>query len=481
MDPRARRSIPLSMLSYASNQSLRLLATIVLARLLVPSDFGLFALTSIAISLLSIFNDMGVGPALVVARDADTKTRRTALSLMIIASFALAVVLIALSPLIADFFDEPRLDELLIVVAGSLFLSGPIWFHETTLQRELEFGKRLATKLVQTVTYITVALTLAGLDAGVWSLVIGHVTSYVTYLIALIAVASERVWPGWDPPTARALAGSGRGFLAQDTLEYAQQQSDGLAIGAFLNAGQLGFYGMAYRFSELTYVGIADPVAQVTFPTFARMRERAEDWRRSFHAVLRGVALVSFAIGVLLSAAAEPLVETLFGDKWLDTIGPLQVLGIWAAIKPLEATFGALLNSLQEQSRLVFVRGIVTVPLVVGVILAADHGSITTVGWVMLGHIALGATAVGLTLRMRAGIAPGALLRAICPLAAAAAVAWVVTRAVAVGLDDAAPAVALVAAIASGAAAYLAVLRVIHPRLLPQIVRQAASTVRTAP
>jgi len=313
------------------------------------------------------------------------------------------------------------------------------------------------------------------LDAGVWSLVIGHVTSYVTYLVALIAVARERVWPGWDPATARGLAGSGRGFLAQDTLEYAQQQSDGLAIGAFLNAGQLGFYGMAYRFGELTYVGIADPVAQVTFPTFARMRERGEDWRRSFHAVLRGVALVAFAIGVLLSAAAEPLVETLFGDKWLATIGPLQVLGIWAAIKPLEATFGALLNSLQQQSRLVFVRGVVTVPLVVGVILAADHGSITTVAWVMLGHITLAATAVGLTLRVRAGIPPGALLAAIAPLAAAAAVAWVTTRAVAVGLDDAASAVALIAAIASGAAAYLAVLRVIHPELLPQIVRQAAS------
>jgi lipopolysaccharide exporter len=177
MDTRARRAIPLSMLSYASNQALRLLATIALARILVPSDFGLFALTSIAISLLSIFNDMGVGPALVVARESDTKTRRTALSLMIIASFVLAVVLIVLSPLIADFFDEPQLDELLIVVAGSLFLSGPIWFHETTLQRELEFGKRLGTKLVQTVTYITVALTLALLDAGVWSLVVGHVTS----------------------------------------------------------------------------------------------------------------------------------------------------------------------------------------------------------------------------------------------------------------------------------------------------------------
>ena len=477
MDTRARQSIPLSMLSYASNQALRLAATIVLARILVPADFGLFALTSLAISMLSIFNDMGVGPALVLARDADTKTRRTALSLMIITSFALAVVLIAAAPLIADFFDEPELDELLIVVSGSLFLSGPIWFHETTLQRALEFGKRLRTKLVQTVTYITVALTLALLDAGVWSLVIAHVTSYVTYLVALITVASERVLPGWDPATARRLAGSGRGFLAQDTLEYAQQQSDGLAIGAFLNAGQLGFYGMAYRFSELTYLGIADPVAQVTFPTFARMRERSEDWRRSFHAVLRGVALVSFGIGVLLSGAAEPLVETLFGDKWLATIGPLSVLGIWAAVKPLEATFAALLNSMQQQSRLVFVRGLVTIPLVIGVILAADHGTITTVAWVMLGHITLAATAVGLTLRTRAGVPPGALLKPLVPLAAGAAVAWVATRGIAVALDDAPPAVALVAALAGGAAAYAAVLFAIRPGLLPQIFRQAVSTV----
>ena len=478
MDPKARRSIPISMLSYASNQALRLVATVVLARILVPSDFGLFALTSIAISLLSIFNDMGVGPALVVARDADAPTRRTALTLMIIASFVLAAVLIASAPLIADFFDEERLDELLIVVAGSLFLSGPIWFHETTLQRELEFGKRLATKLVQTLTYITLALTLAVLDHGVWSLVIAHVASYVTYLAALIAVANERVLPGWDGAAARRLTGSGRGFLAQDTLEYAQQQSDGLAIGAFLGAGQLGYYGMAYRFGELTYVGIADPIAQVTFPTFARMRERGQDWRRSFDAVLRGVALVSFGIGVLVSGAAEPLVETLFGDKWLATIGPLSVLGIWAAVKPLESTFGALLNSLEQQSRLVFVRGLVTIPLVPGVILAADHGGITAVAWVMLGHISLAALAVGLTLRSRAGVPPGDLVRAIAPLAAGGVAAWAASRGVATALDDARPFVALVASLASGLAAYVAALSAIRPGLLPRTVRQAISTVR---
>ena len=80
MESKARRSIPVSILSYACNQGLRLAATVVLARILVPSDFGLFALTSLAISLLSIFNDFGVGPALVVARELARRTRATATS-----------------------------------------------------------------------------------------------------------------------------------------------------------------------------------------------------------------------------------------------------------------------------------------------------------------------------------------------------------------------------------------------------------------
>ena len=200
MEEKARRSIPVSILSYAVNQGLRLAAMVVLARILVPADFGLFALTSLAISLLSILNDLGVGPALVVARDLDRRTRATALTLMIAASLLLAALLVVLAPLAAELFDEDQLDELLLVVAGSLLLSGPIWFHETTLQRDLEFVKRLGTKLVQTLTYITVAITLAVLDAGVWSLVIGHVASYVAYLAALVAVSprpdSPRVGPG---------------------------------------------------------------------------------------------------------------------------------------------------------------------------------------------------------------------------------------------------------------------------------------------
>ena len=477
MDPKARRSIPVSLLSYASNQALRLIATVVLARILVPSDFGLFALTSLAISLLSIFNDFGVGPALVVARDLDRRTRATALTLMIVSSLFLAGVLVAISPLVADAFGEDRLDELLLVVAGSLFLSGPIWFHETMLQRDLEFVKRLVTKLTQTLTYIAVALTLAILDQGVWSLVIGHVAGYVAYLIALVAVSSERVAPGWDRGAARQLTGSGRGFLAQDALEYAQQQSDAVAVGGVLGAGPLGLYGMAYRFGELTYIGIAEPITQVTFPAFARMRERGEDWRASFRTVLRLVALATFPLGALFSGAAEPIVDTLLGGKWTSTIGPLAVFGVWAMLKPLEGTFGWLLNSLELQGRLAALRALALIPFVPALFIAADQGGITTVAWVMVGHMALLTVAVGLTVASRGGVRVGALLSALAPPALGAAACWAASRGVAEALDDAAPFLALVAALAAGLAAYAAAASLLDRRLLPDALAQARAAV----
>ena len=473
MDPKARRSIPVSLLSYASNQALRLAAMVVLARILVPSDFGLFALTSLAISLLSIFNDFGVGPALVIARDLDRRTRGTALTLMIISSLILAAVLVAVAPLVADLFDEDQLDELLLVVAGSLFLSGPIWFHETMLQRDLEFVKRLVTKLTQTLTYIAVAITLAILDAGVWSLVIGHVAGYAAYLVALVVVSSERVAPAWDRAAARRLTGSGRGFLAQDALEYAQQQSDAVAVGGVLGAGSLGLYGMGYRFGELTYVGIAEPVTQVTFPAFTQMRERGEDWRPSFLSVLRLVALATFLFGALISGAAEPIVDTLLGDKWMGTIGPLAVFGLWAMLKPLEGTFGWLLNSLELQGRLAALRALALIPFVPALFIAADLSGITAVAWVMVAHMALLTIAVALTVAARGGVGIAEQLAAVAAPAVGALAAFAASRGVAVGLDDAAPLVALTASLAAGIAAFGAAASLLDRRLLPDALAQA--------
>ncbi len=199
---------------------------------------------------------------------------------------------------------------------------------------------------------------------------------------------------------------------------------------------------MGYRFGELTYVGVAEPITQVTFPAFAQMRERGEDWRASFSGAAPGRA-GHVLLGALFSGAAEPIVDTLLGDKWAGTIGPLAVFGLWAMLKPLEGTFGWLLNSLEQQGRLAALRALALIPFVPALFIAATTSGITAVAWVMVAHMALLTIAVGLTVRSRGGVPLGDLLGALAPPALGAAACWAASRGVAVALDDAAPALAL--------------------------------------
>ena len=479
MEHKARRSIPVSILSYATNQVLRLGATVVLARILVPEDFGLFALTSLAISLLSIFNDFGVGPALVVARDLDRRTKSTALTLMIAASVLLAALLVALAPLIADLFDEAELDELLIVVAGSLLLSGPIWFHETTLQRDLEFGKRFATKLAQTLTYIVVAITLAVLDAGVWSLVIGHVASYVAYLAALVAVADERIPPGWDGAAARRLAGSGRGFLAQDALEYAQQQSDAVAVGGFLGAGQLGLYAMGFRFGELTYVGVADPIAQVTFPAFSRMRARGEDWRPSFrHGPAPGRARGLPARRAVQRRGRADRRHALRRqvDGHDRAAGGLRGVGHAEAARRHLRMASELTGASGTARHRARVRAH---PVRAG---ADDRGRPRFDHDGGVGDGRAHGRPDDRRLTRRSARAATSRCATSCgpwrPPAVGAVAAWVAARGTAGALDDAAPLIALAGSAAACFAAYAATASAVEPRLLPNALAQARRTIQ---
>jgi O-antigen/teichoic acid export membrane protein len=478
METRARRSIPVSLLSYASNQAVRLIATVVLARLLVPEDFGLLALCSLAISLLSIFNDLGLGSALVIRRELDARARGTALTIMLASSALLALGLVAVAPLAAGLFDEPRLEGLLRLISVSLFLSGPIWLYETLLQREFRFGRRFAAKGTQTVVYVAVSITLAVLGAEVWALIVGHVASFAAYLLGLLVVAPIRVRPAWDGAVARELLTGGRGFLFQDGTQYLEQNSDSFVIGGVLGATSLGLYGMAYRFSELIFTGIADPVAQVTFPGFARMRERGEPWVRAFVSALRLVMLVCCPLGVLLSGAADPLVRTLLGDKWLPTIGVLAVLGLWGALKPLAGTMGWALNSAGQAGRVAAVSAASLLLLVPGLVAAAELWGIVEVAWVMVAHVTLLTAGMSLLLARATGLRLRALASAVGTVLLAGAAAWAACRGTAEALEGLPAAAALVAALAAGGLAYVAALRLLDAPLLAQARSAGLSAMR---
>ncbi len=473
MPVEALRGIPWTLLTYAATRAVTLITTLALARLLAPADFGLFAMATLGMELLSVFSGLWLGAALIVRPQIDARAQGTVLTLLLGSGALLGVVLLALAPVVAAFFAEPRLAGIVALLAAVLLFSGVNWFYETVLQRELAFRRRFACQLVRTLTFAGVALGLAILGAGVWSLVVGYAAGHLANGVALLVLTPYRVRPAFDRMEARRIVRDGRGFLGQDLASFVSENADYLAVGRLLGPTQLGFYAMAFRQASLPHHAIAEPVAKVTFPAFAQMRHAGEDVRRAFLNVVRMVALASCPAGVILSAAAVPFTVALLGDDWLPMSGPLAVLGVWAVLRPLQLTIGSLLNSLGRAEVYGRVSLLALPPLVAATFAAAALGGITAVAWVLLVHMTATVALVAVAACRAARVAARSFAGALWPLAAASAVAWVVTRAAVTLSSELAAGVALVVATVACLTSYVAALAVFDRALLVGVVKSA--------
>lgn len=477
MPVEALRGIPWTLLTYAATRVLTLVTTLVLARLLAPADFGLFAMATLGMELLSVFSGLWLGAPLIVRRDMDARAQGTVLTLLLASAALLALFLLLLAPAIAAFFGEPRLAGIVALLAAALLVCGVNWFYETVLQRELAFRRRFACQLMRTLAFAVVALTLAALGAGVWSLIAAYLAGHVVNGVALLALTPYRVRPAFDRGEARRIVRDGRGFLGQDLAGFLGENADYLAVGRLLGPAQLGFYAMAFRQSSLPYYAIAEPVAKVTFPAFAQMRHRGDDVRPAFVNVLRMVALATCPAGIVLSAAAVPFTVVLLGSDWLPTAAPLAILGVWGVMQPLQVTVGSLLNSLGRAEIYGRVALISLVPLVAATFVAAGVGGITAVAWVLLAHVMVTFGVLAVVACRAANVAVAALAAALWPFAAASGVAWVATRTSATLLAPLGAGATLAGAVGACLSSYLAGLAVLDRAVLRDVVRNVRRTI----
>jgi len=150
---RAVRGVPWVLLAYAAQRGDTLLTLPVLARILTPEDFGVVALASLAIALLTLFRDFGLGGALVLRSDNNRRAEGTMLAIVATSSIVIALIVVAAAPLVADLFRSPRLEGVLRVLSISIFLAGIAGFYESLLQRDLAFRERFAAVMSSALAY----------------------------------------------------------------------------------------------------------------------------------------------------------------------------------------------------------------------------------------------------------------------------------------------------------------------------------------
>lgn len=463
---RAIRNVPWSLGGTALGRILTLLTTVVLARLLTPEDFGLIALAMVALTVVNVFSDVGLTSVLVVRQDFDRRAQGTVLTMLLVSGALFSVLLFVSAPFAADLFGEPRLKGVLRALSVLSLLSGLYWFYDMLLQRELEFRSRFMAQMARTLAYAVTAVLLAALGAGVWSLVAGQLAGAVVVSVVLLWLAPYRVRPTFQRPAARTALSEGHGFFLQAGATTIQDNLDFVVIGRALGSEALGTYSMAYRLGEVPYAAIADPIARVSFPAFARMRHTGQDVAGGFLRALQLVALVTWPLGLILSGAADPFTRAVLGEQWLPMIGPLGVLGIWAMARATETTVGWFLNSVGEAARSGRISVALLLPFIAALVVGAEFGGTTGVAWAVLAHLVVVVLLLARVAHRRLGISLRRQAAALRSLVIPASGCWAAARLCAVATADLGAWGSLMLAAVAAAATYLVLLRIIDPALL---------------
>lgn len=314
--------------SRLASQLLSWIITIAVMRILSPGDYGLLAMATVLIAILSMFSDLGLSHAAISAREVSIATLRLVFGLAIVVNGILYGLLFIAAPFIASFYGEDRLTLIIRVIGLQFLIEALSVIPNVMLQRALEFKWRsiigLATSTATALT--TLGLALAGF--GVWSLVLGSMTGAVLSMISINMLHPFPHLPSF------ALKGSGKLFtfggyvVSGRVLGTLYMQADA-AIGArMLGSAQIGFYSVGMQLASLPMQRIGGILNAVAFPAFAQLQHQPE---LVAHYLLRGLKLLSiFSFPVFwgIAVVAPEIVGVFLGSKWEPAIVPLQLLAL---------------------------------------------------------------------------------------------------------------------------------------------------------
>lgn len=473
-----RRGIAWSTATFLAGKALTFVTTVVLARLLVPSEFGVVAAILIYLQILELISDIGLAATVQYEQEKGITPRvQTAFTLNLGLSVVLCGIGIAAAPLIASFFHVSGDTDLFRLAALNLLLRGTANIHDALLLRDLAFNRRIVSQLSGQVgrAVVSVALAVAGLGAA--SLVIGMLAGTVVWAIVVWAITGFRPNLTIERAAVRPMITYGGGASALEVIAVISTRADVVTIGRVLGDSALGLYTVAYRIPELIIESIAWNVSIVAFPALARKRMSDEQGMSAAALrIARYQVLYAAPLAAGLAVLATPLIVLLFGPKWAEAGGVMSAIAVMVGVSSVAYPLGDVFKALGRQRVLVGLN-LIQLPLLIGAIVIASSAGIVAVAWVRAAEMALYTGMIIVTASRIASIRPSAVLVAMGPGAAAAA--GVVVGAGAVRLAWPEIAVApLVLGIVAGALGGMLSLRLLAPSSFGEAREQIVELLR---
>lgn len=324
--------------------------TIIIVRLLDPHDYGLFAMTTAVLAAFNFLNGYGFANSLIPAERIDDRQVSQVFGMLLLANGGLAAAQILAAPLAADYYNQPMIADMLRVQAV-IFLTTPFTALPTALlSRRLDFKSQARANLLSAFVGAAVGLTLALLGYGVWALVWAPISIFATRAIGLSIAARMLVKPIFDFRGAGDIVRFGSALMLSQCFWIVQSQADIVIAGRMFSTHDLGLYSEAL-FVALIFTGrFLPPLNEVAFPAYAELAKAGKPIAPAFLKGVRMIMLITAPFYIGLSLVAAPLIETMFGPKWLGMIPILSGLALAMPAMALQICCSPATNA-QGQAR----------------------------------------------------------------------------------------------------------------------------------
>ena len=336
---RAIRGAVAKVCAQATNFTVRVGSLVVLARLLSPKDFGIVGMVTAFTGILNLFKDFGLSAATVQRVNVTEEQIATLFWLNILVGVILGLLVMFLAPIVVDFYHEPQLFWVTVVMATAFMFNAAGVQHSALLQREMRFTALATADIVSIVVSTAVGIAMALFGLRYWALV-AAATSLP--LVSTICLWTASRWIPGRPHMhsgIRSLLHFGSTLTAISVVMYIAYNSEKVLLGRFWGADALGIYGRAYQLSSIPTDNLNSAVGEVAFSALSRVQHDPPSFRNYF---LKGYSLVlalTIPITIAVAVFAPDLISVLLGPKWAEAAPIFRLLAptilVFALINPI--------------------------------------------------------------------------------------------------------------------------------------------------
>ncbi len=307
-----------------------LISMAVLARLLLPEDFGLVAYAILLLAILEIFAELGVENALIHDQTAPRESYDTAWTMNICKGLALSAFLLIAAAPAAVFFDAPDAELVIYVLAALPVVRGLENIGTVDFRKDLAFHKDFVFNFATRLSGAVVTIVLAFILRDHWALVIGMILRATLRVLLSYRMSDFR--PLLTLSRFSKIFNFSKWIMLQNLLHGFNERLPALVIGRMTGPQALAFFNIGFEIANLASTELAAPIRRALFPGFAKMSQDRAQLADSFRWALAVIVLVGLPIPVGIAATADYIVPVLLGWNWLDTVPIIQILCLQGAI-----------------------------------------------------------------------------------------------------------------------------------------------------